>query len=212
MPRNLFVDIRALLVVDVGANRGQFLIDVRDALPETRVVAFEPLPGEFAVLDSIHGRNPQSDLRMVAVGEHVGEVAMHVSRSADSSSVLEITSEQSRYFPGTEPVGVITVQMSTLDEQLMHEEIPSRSILKIDVQGGELDVLRGGDSVLRRFGYVLVEVSFVELYAAQPLAGEVIQFLSERGFILDRVLSLSFARNAPVQADVLFRNGALDGG
>ncbi|HEB94406.1 MAG TPA: FkbM family methyltransferase, partial [Gammaproteobacteria bacterium] len=77
--------------------------------------------------------------------------------------------------------------------------------LKIDVQGFEMEVLRGCEELLRRFQYVYVECSFVELYAGQAFADEIIAFLRERNFILDGVYNPCYDKNGrAVQADFFF--------
>lgn len=206
MARDFFREVYLDLVVDVGANRGQFLIDVRDAFPRAAVIAFEPLEAEFATLNKIHGNDAQIDLRMLALGAHQGTVDFHVSAAADSSSLLPIGSSQVLAFPGTHESRVATVELSRLDAQLSATEIPTRSLLKLDVQGGELVVLKGSIGVLDRFAYVLAELSFVELYQGQPLAHEVFSFLGDFGFVLDRVLSLTVVSGRSVQSDFVFRN------
>ena len=79
------------------------------------------------------------------------------------------------------------------------------SLLKIDVQGYELEVLRGCENLLDRFAAVYVECSFVELYEGQALAHEVIDWLHAREFYLDRIGLVTFdTRGVSVQADLLF--------
>lgn len=208
MPTHFLRETQPDLVVDVGANRGQFLLDVLDALPRARIIAFEPLDSEFEVLFKLHGESKRVDLRQMALGSEVGEAQMHVTAAADSSSILPIASEQTRVFPGTHQVATVTVPLSTLDKQLHGVVTPTRSLLKLDVQGAELKVLQGASSTIGKFAYVLVEASFIELYAGQPLVGTVDHFLAERGFVLDRVLSLSTVGGRAVQADFVFRNSA----
>ena len=79
------------------------------------------------------------------------------------------------------------------------------ALLKIDVQGYELAVLAGCDSLLAAFAFVYVECSFVELYDGQALATDVVDFLSARGFALAGVYNLTYNRvGAAVQGDFLF--------
>lgn len=82
--------------------------------------------------------------------------------------------------------------------------------MKIDVQGYELEVLRGAEGLLERFATILVECSFVERYAGQPPAEEVIRYLAERGFRLAGVFSPAYNETGQcLQADALFeRRGA----
>jgi FkbM family methyltransferase len=199
--------LRALgptLVFDVGANRGQFSLDVRRALPNARVVAFEPLGPEAALYRSILGTTPNWVLHQVALGERRDVLDLHVSAARDSSSLLPIGQRQGELFPGTGEVGTERVEVRTLDDFLDEIVGPQPALLKIDVQGGELSVLRGGRQALERFRWVYVEISFMELYEGQPLADEVVDHLRVRGFRLAGVGRPSVVAGMPVQVDALF--------
>jgi FkbM family methyltransferase len=196
--------LRPDLVVDVGANRGQFSLDVRRATPDARVLAFEPLRSEAGVYRSIFGSTAHYALHEVALGTEAGSADFHLSAARDSSSLLAICQRQSELFPGTEEVGTEQVAVQTLDYYVDDIDSRSRSLLKLDVQGGELDVLRGGVKALGRFRWVYLEMSFVELYEGQPLADDVIEFLQAHGFGLAGVGRPSIREGLPVQVDALF--------
>jgi hypothetical protein len=96
------------------------------------------------------------------------------------------------------------VATARLDEAVPPGKVRRPVLLKIDVQGTEIEVLRGATGMLGEVDSVLVECSFVELYRGQALAGEVIAFLDERGFSLASVCSPALDRGRVVQADLLF--------
>ena len=89
------------------------------------------------------------ELHEVALGEVKRTAQFHVSRRADSSSLLPIGELQSRLFPGTEERGTINVEVVPLDSLEAHWRSASRALLKLDVQGYELNVLRGARQALR---------------------------------------------------------------
>jgi hypothetical protein len=92
-----------------------------------------------------------------------------------------------------------------LREFIPAAEIGAPALLKVDVQGFELEALRGCEDLLGRFAYVYAECSFVELYAGQALADEVIAWLRERGFKLRGVHNMDYDRGGQaIQADFLF--------
>jgi FkbM family methyltransferase len=192
------------LVVDVGANRGQFTLDVVRAVPSARVVAFEPLEQEATVFRSIFAHHDNVQLHQLALGRRVEPGTMHMSRAADSSSLLPIGPLQVSIFPGTEELRTVVVDVSTLDAMLVGESIPPKSLLKIDVQGDELEVLRGGTRVLKLFRWIYLEASFLELYIGQALAGELINYLSGLGFRLVDTSTPLRANGRTVQIDLLF--------
>lgn len=197
------LDIATL--VDVGANIGQFSLLVRATHPRARIYAFEPLPEAARKFREVLPPEAPVMLFASAIGPYAGSAEMHVARKSDSSSLLRMTDRLSRIFPGTERIGSVAVPVSPLDALLTAAEIVDPALLKIDVQGGELDVLRGCESLLGRFTYIYVELSFVELYVGQPLCHDVIRHLAERGFELAVVNNLvRDRRGLPIQADFLF--------
>ena len=131
---------------------------------------------------------------------------MHVSASADSSSLLPISDRQSELFPGTEEVGTADVAVGLLDAYVSRDRIAAPAMLKIDVQGFELEVLRGSALLLPEFAYVYVEASFEALYEGQALISDVAAFLEEQGFVEAGRFNIAHtADGAPIQADFLFQ-------
>jgi FkbM family methyltransferase len=193
----------AVTVVDVGAHRGQFGLAVRSALPDARLIGFEPQPNAAQTYrQAVPG---QLELRECALGEQQGSVQMNISRASDSSSILPIGAAQIRYFPGTEKSTEILVRMSTLDIEFGDVALGHQALLKVDVQGYEMAVLRGGVRVLSKFDWIYVELSFVELYEGQELASEIISFLGDQGFRIVGVHNAQYSSTGScLQADVLF--------
>lgn len=192
-------------VIDVGANNGQFALAALTARPAVQVLSFEPLR---SACDRYRRALPsgQASVQPVALGAVAGTGRLHVSRHSDSSSLLEITDVQTSTFPGTARKEDVTVDISTLDEQI--DEVPDRTLLKIDVQGSELDVLSGAARTLRKTRWVLCEVSFREFYAGQATATEIVGFLAQHGFELAGVEHVTHVAGASVQADLLFERVA----
>lgn len=192
------------MVLDVGANRGQFGLVAAHRWPKARLLCFEPLPAAVDVLRKVLPA-PQAEIRNVALSDAPGHVDLHISKADDSSSLLPIGKGQSTAFPGTEEVGVVTVRAARLDAELDAAEIARPALLKIDVQGGELQVLRGATGVLAHIDAVMVECSFVELYEGQPLAHEIVMFLAEYGLRLYGAgTPSSGADGQVVQIDLVF--------
>jgi FkbM family methyltransferase len=202
---HLRLPIQPSTVLDVGANRGQFALVAAQRWPSARLICFEPLPSAATLLTSVLASAPQAEVRTVALADEPGEVKMHVSKADDSSSLLSIGARQSQTFPGTEEIGLIPVQAVRLDDELDVAALPRPVLLKIDVQGGELGVLRGAERSLQHVDAVLVECSFVEFYDGQPLAHDVLDFLGEQGFRLTGAgTPTTDANGSVVQIDLLF--------
>ncbi len=198
--RNLAIDA----AIDAGANRGQFTLALRLAQPGVPVVAFEPIPTEAAVFREVHGGLPQVRLIETALGENMGTATLHLSKSADSSSLLPIGKKQTELFANTMEVGTITVPVHRLDDYLDCWAGRTRQLLKLDVQGYELKVLRGAEVTLKSCVWVYSECSEVALYDGQALRSEVEAFLTGQGFKVQGRYNEQMSNGQLIQADYLF--------
>jgi FkbM family methyltransferase len=194
-------------VVDIGASRGQFALCIRRLYPIAQIFSFEPLANPARAYRLNFGDDPRAHFFNKAIGPMTGSSAMHVSRWDVSSSLLPFAQAQHDNFPFTEEFAQELVSTSPLSSCLDASSIAGCALLKLDVQGFELQALEGCSDVLCRFKYVYVEASFVELYVGQALATDVIKYLLGRGFALMCVANLSYGRaRRPIQADFLFCN------
>lgn len=194
--------------VDVGANRGQFALAARYCYPDAEIVSFEPLEQPAKVFRRLFTHDRHVAIHQVAVGPETRQVPMHLSARDDSSSVLPILPSQTETFPGTEEIGVVSVEMAPLAVFLTPEDILRPAMLKIDVQGFEWDVLRGCEPLLGMFDWIYCECSFLELYAGQKLAPQIIDWLAGKGFALLGMFNPTIVKtHRLVQADCLFRAG-----
>lgn len=193
-------------VVDIGANRGQFALVARHSFPNANIISFEPLPEPATVFDRVFSNDSLVVLHKLAIGSKSEECIMHISARDDSSSLLPISSLQEKTFPGTREVATINVQVEPLEALVDDKDILSPAMLKLDVQGFELDAIQGCESLLSRFKWIYCECSFVELYSGQKLAAEVISWLSSKGFLIKGMYNPSYDRGGQaVQADFLFQ-------
>lgn len=173
--------------------------------PQARIVSFEPLAGPAALYRAVFAGGDRARLVEAAIAPEPGEATIHMSARDDSSSLLPITVRQNALFPGTAETGTAIIQVTRLSDALPAGEIAAPALLKLDVQGFEVPALAGCEGVLDRFAWVYVECSFMELYAGQSLADEVIAWLRERGLQLAGVYNMSYdSEGRAVQADFLF--------
>lgn len=197
------------VILDVGANRGQFSLISRIVKPEIPVVAFEPIPSEAEIFRRVTSGFEGIQLHQTALGEYAGEAEIHLSRSADSSSLLPIGEMQKKLFRGTDEIGTIKIPVKRLDDFKSEWEKYSRVLLKIDVQGFELSVLKGAIETLKKCAYVYVECSETELYVGQALYRDVEEFLKQQGFRSRSRHNETIVDGKLVQADYLFVRSSL---
>lgn len=189
-------------LIDIGANKGQFSLMARYLFPSIEIQAFEPLDRELQIYRSLIGRRAQ--LHATALGDVTGSANFFVTARADSSSLLEPDLGQEKAY-GIRTKASMLVPVARLPEIIDVETFKRPILMKLDVQGAELEVLMGAEQILRFIDAIYCEVSFVELYKGQPRATEIIQYLAQRQFELRGVFNMSTTKEyGPTQADLLF--------
>ncbi len=192
-------------VVDVGAHRGQFTLLMAGLCPGAAIFAFEPLIEPYRKLIEVTSGFSGVRAFNAAIGPEHASVTMNVAERDDSSAFLPITGLQEQIFPKTGHQRTVDVRMAPLGDFLDGRQLARPSLLKIDVQGFELEVLKGSKDQLDRFDVIYVEASFLELYQGQPLAHDVIAALAAERFRLAAIHNLVHAPGGrAAQADFLF--------
>jgi len=172
------------LVLDIGANTGQFAQSLRKAGYRGRIVSFEPLTAAWGELNRSSKSDPlwEAAPRM-AIGNVDGEIEIHVAGNSQSSSALGMLASHVRAEPHSGYVGVERAPLRRLDSVVASYERPdSKLFVKIDTQGFEAQVLDGMAELLKRTVGVNVEVSLVPLYEGQVLYLGIISLLQAAGF------------------------------
>ncbi len=192
-------------ILDVGANRGQFALAASHWCRKARIISFEPLKAPAEIFRKVFQDDSSIELHEVALGVQKETRFIHISAHDDSSSLLPISSLQSKLFPGTEEISTEEVQVAPLNDYISEQDIVSPSLLKIDVQGFEFEVLQGCKSLLEKIDLIYCECSFVELYSGQRSVADIIEFLASRNFVIIGIYNLSYDKEGQsVQADFLF--------
>ena len=174
------------LVLDVGANKGQFGSEIRHCGYAGRIVSFEPLSqAHDELLQSSAGDSMWEASPRCALGDHDGKVEINIAGNSESSSILPMLESHRSAAPESAYEGKEIVSIKTLDavagQYLKDARAP---FLKIDTQGFEWQVLDGARETMPHIKGILVELSLVPLYEGQHLWREVIDRLEREGFTL----------------------------
>ena len=196
-------------VLDIGANTGQFALSARFAFPQARLYSFEPLPDCFAKLNQNLAGASNFQAFNVGLGATSGSLAFEQNQFSAASSFLKLTPTYSSEFPAKTQTSSIAVKVEPLDVIAKQLSLTPPLLVKIDVQGFEDQVLRGGTQTLRQADVLLIETSFEALYENQPLFDDVYRHLVSEGFVYQGALEqlLSPKDQRPLQADSLFVRG-----
>lgn len=180
-------------ILDIGACRGGFAKEIlARRFPGAIIHSFEPSPDAFPYLD---GTAATSGGRHIAhnfgLGEKAEKLALHsVVDALPASSLLRSTDENTTAFPQTAKTKEVMVDIKMLDEiaPTLHPAIEEELLVKIDVQGFEDRVIRGGRKTIGRARAIVVEVQSAFLYEGQPKFRDIFLELDALGFAFVGVL------------------------
>jgi FkbM family methyltransferase len=174
------------LVIDIGANDGQFAKELRAGGYSGRIVSFEPLTAAHRRLlresnsDSAWHVHPRC-----ALGDRLDEIELNIAGNSVSSSIMPMLAAHSSAAPDSAYHGHESAPLITLDSVAPHYiEGAHAPFLKIDTQGYEWQVLDGAQATLPRVRGIQMELSLVPLYEGQRLWRECIERLEAEGFVL----------------------------
>ena len=172
------------LVLDVGANVGQYGHRLRRAGYGGRIVSFEPLSTAHSALCGEAAGDPGWEVApRVAIGDCDVPLTLNVSAESDMSSALDFTPEMAGLLDSSGYVGTEVVSQARLEAVFGKYAAPDdRVLLKIDTQGYERQVLRGAAGVMGRLNAVQLEMSIVPVYRGAAPFLEMIGVLAELGF------------------------------
>jgi FkbM family methyltransferase len=180
-----------LVVIDVGARAG---IDESwlAFAPHVQLYGFEPDAAECARLNA--SADASTEYVSVALWSAAGDVPFYVTQDPMCSSLYppieELAVERPR-LAHSRTRTCTTIAVRTLDDWARERAIERVDCLKLDAQGAELAILRGGVDVLRRVRAVKTEVQFNAQYEGVPLFADVDSHMRAQGFALWRLSALS---------------------
>jgi FkbM family methyltransferase len=183
-----FVDIRKRIgtecpvIVDGGANQGRIIDSFLAEYNAPLIHAFEPIPSLFKALRAKYYSNKKVIIHGNALGAKKYLSPFNIVNNIVSSSFLKPTPISQSYHGRRMDIKErIYVQQVRLDEVLNGIDI---DILKLDLQGYELEALKGCKKLIDRIKIITTEIEFIPLYEEQPLFGDIDLFLRRNGFRL----------------------------
>lgn len=192
------------LIIDVGANSGQFTKASNYFYPTAQIYTFEPLEDHFLKIQQTFSKMQSIKVYNLAIGNEEGFISFNKNKYGHVSSILDI-SEENKYYP-QDQIEKIDVKITSLDTFFKETPIPNATLIKLDVQGFELEVLKGAVTLIQKVKYIIIEANLETLYTNQPTFTEVNSFLNANGFEVCGMLDFNLgSKNKYIEVDLLYK-------
>ena len=193
-----------LVIYDIGGNVGTWTLLAKSLFPQAEIHAFEPLKihtDEF--IKNCRGLN-DVHLHQFCLGNQQGSATINISSFSDASSLMEATHLEFEQY-NVQKAGEEQVEVKRLADLIETNLVPLADIIKLDIQGYELEALMGMGNWLKTVKYIICEVSFKQYYQNQPQFLDIANYLAGFKFEI-----FAFSNNTPLgsplsQIDVLFK-------
>jgi FkbM family methyltransferase len=199
------------LVIDVGANIGQFGASLRAEGYRGRIVSFEPVESEFQTLAKKAAADGNWEAHHCGLGAVSGEAVINVAELTVFSSILASTGAAARHDSRTTIQRTETIRISTLDE--VAANLTGSILLKIDTQGYERQVIEGGRQTISRVKGILMELPIIHVYEGEWQFHEAVKFMAEAGFVPAQIQPVGYHgkdKVSLIEVDCLFRPRSVD--
>jgi len=202
------------LIIDIGANHGAVSMQALKSYPNARVICYEPVRSTFISLTkNLNKHQDRVTLHNIALSDKPGELKINLM-SFDGANSLDMQSDYHKeYNPHVKKIGEESVEVKTLDDIYIDSESEIVDIVKIDVEGFEVNVLKGGEVFFKeRVKFVLIEIAFMRDGSIDNQdVYKIFSFFEKVGFALINVIDLHAAPNDSqnlriAQMDCVFMN------
>lgn len=169
-------------ILDIGANTGQFAMQIHKMFPEAIIYSFEPIKECYEELLRNFAEVPKFSAFNLALGNQLGEVEIYKNEYSPSSSLLPMAELHKTSFPYTRNETLEKIKLMKLDDIISQLTIIQPMLIKMDVQGFEDKVIEGGINTFSQANIVITELSVEELYKEQKLFDDIYTMLKKLGF------------------------------
>ncbi len=169
-----FIEVGDGIVIDVGAGEGFYTLKIKRCNPQCKVIAIEPNYSSFELLEKNVNANKLNDVVLVrkAVYSTTGDLNLQFVEEIPAITGISID----KPWLDKNRIKTFVVEMITLNQLFYDYKVKKVDLLKIDTEGCEVEILKGGIGVLNKINKIVIE------YHSDTLKQEVIKLLTESGF------------------------------
>ena len=198
------------VIFDVGSYVGEIACKYAKNFPDASIYAFEPTPTSYNELEKKTHKINNIQIFNFALSDTNNKCQFYLNKFSPTNSMLAPSSKAHNVWGNglVETQETINVDCTTLDEFCKYKHIDHIDILKIDVQGGELNVLRGANDILKdgRIDLIYTEIIFAETYQNQITVTDLLKFMDSSNFQLFNFYNPKYLNRRLIQADLIFVN------
>ena len=192
-------------LIDVGSNKGQFVLLCIKFFPNLLIYSFEPIKEALIKQKNLLSFKNNIYFYNTGIGNKNKIINFFITNRADSSSFLTINKSKN-YNKNYYVKEKRKIKIQKLDQILNNKKLIKPVLIKIDVQGFELEVLKGSKKTLPNIDYLLLEVSKNQMYNKQAIELEIINFLKNEKFRIMESSKWKKINNTEfMQRDILFK-------
>ena len=192
-------------IIDIGSNEGQFIKDISTSLPGRKILAFEPIPSCYEKLVS-NTKNDNVVAYNIGLSDTEGETEINISNNSGSSSILQMKELHEVSYPDSYYVKKEKIRLERLDNVLGNISLKKNVLIKMDVQGYEKNVIRGGEEIFSQAAALIIESIFEPFYDDQWLFDDLYRYFTQNGFAFMGFADQANSKKSgiPLYADSIF--------
>jgi FkbM family methyltransferase len=185
---DLFRSHQINLILDIGANIGQYATSLRNLGYKGRIVSFEPLSSAYSELEKKAINDPLWQAVHLGLGDSPGKMEIHIAQNSYSSSLLDMLPEHLASAPDAMYVGSETITINTIDNIIYHYHTKDdHCFVKIDAQGYETKILDGCRQSFNKILGFQLELSLKALYKDEALMPDMLARMNNLGYSLKHI-------------------------
>ena len=171
------VGIKPTVILDIGSASGEWARMANGIWPEAKIFGFEPNAREVPALETTKQELGVFEYFRCFLGPEA-KVVNYVDSKTQTSLFAEV-----------QPDATDQASMRVLDQMLAEGQILQPQLIKLDVQGFELEVLKGATRLMERVEVAIMEISFAPFHSGMPIVNDVVAFMQARGFVWYDIIS-----------------------
>lgn len=186
--------------LDIGANFGDYSKMIKNIWPDTDVFMIDANPYNESYL-----KNTGYEYLMCLLTDRINVYDFYINKKDINSTGCSIYRENTQHFCD-ENLDVIKLVSNTLDNIFKEQEF---DLIKLDTQGSEIDILKGGLNLVSKSKYIIIEASIVDYNLNAPLIDSVLNFMTSINYNMIDIIELHYIDDVLIQLDILFKNNKI---